>query len=137
MCSYQQTLNEKYEWWYFTKVDETLDREIGVEYFDGTLGTSRKFYPDFIFWLKETLTGKLFIKFIDPKGGEHQLNPYDKVVGFEKMFGDENLSKTVKEQIRDENYHISLHFYNQDESVSRSWEDKYKKYWCSSLEQIF
>ncbi len=137
LCNYQQTLNDKYEWWYFTKVDETLDGEIGIEYFDETLGTSRKFYPDFIFWLKEKLTGKLFIKFIDPKGGEHQLNPYDKAVGFEKMFGDENLSKTVKEQIRDENYQISLHFYNQDESVSRSWEDKYKKYWCSSLEQIF
>jgi hypothetical protein len=118
-------------------VDETLDTEIGIDYFDQTVGKARKFYPDFLFWLKEKSTGSLLIKFIDPKGGEHQNNPYDKACGFEKMFGIENLTEKVKEQITDEQYQISLHFYNSDELVARSLGDEYKKYWCNSIEKIF
>lgn len=137
LCEYQSKLGDKYDWWYFTKVDETLDTEIGIDYFDQTVGNARKFYPDFIFWLKEKASGNLLIKFVDPKGGEHQNNPYDKACGFEKMFGIENLTEKVKEQIIDEKYKISLHFYNQDELVARSLGDEYKKYWCNSLDTIF
>lgn len=137
LCKYQSNLDDKYDWWYFTKVDETLDTEIGIDYFDQTVGKARKFYPDFLFWLKEKSTGSLLIKFIDPKGGEHQNNPYDKACGFEKMFSIENLTEKVKEQITDEQYQISLHFYNSDELVARSLGDEYKKYWCNSIEKIF
>ncbi len=135
LCEYQKNLDEKYAWWFFTKVDEMLDTEIGIDYFDQTVGKSRKFYPYFILWLKEQSTGKLIMKFIDPKGGEHQNNPYDKAMGFAKMF--DNLPVSALEQIRDEQYRFDLHFYNQDEMVVRSLGEDYKKYWCSSLEQVF
>lgn len=136
LSNYQEQLNNKYEWWYFTKVDETLDKDIGIGYFDETQGKQRFFYPDFIFWLKEKQTGRLIIKFIDPKGGEHQNNPYDKAVGFEQMFI-KSLTANVKAKLSDLNCHFRLCFYNKDETIARSLGTKYKKYWCSNLDQVF
>ena len=136
LCKNQNILDEKYDWWYFTKVDESLDVEIGIDYFDVNIGKTRKFYPDFIFWLKEKITGKLIVKFVDPKGGEHQHNPYDKAVGFENMFI-HNIGAKAKEIQKKDNYQFELCFYNQDELMVRTLSDGYKKYWYNSLKQIF
>ncbi len=45
----------------------------------------RKFYPDFIFWLRHRQSKEYKIIFIDPKGLTHETNPRDKVEGFENI----------------------------------------------------
>jgi type III restriction enzyme len=132
LCGYQQHLNDKYQWWYFTKIDETLDKDIGIEYFDSEDSKSRNFYPDFIFWLKNKQDGNLTIKFIDPKGLEQgQKLAYDKYKGFQELFNPNRLS-TIKNAPQ-----VDLYFYNKDSQATRSLTDEYKKTWVNNVDQIF
>lgn len=77
---------DKYDWWYFSKLVENVD-EIYIPYFDTEKQEYRKFYPDFIFWLKKD--EKYIIKFIDPKGNVIGIrNAKDKAEGYAKIFND-------------------------------------------------
>ncbi len=81
----------------------------------------RKFYPDFIFWLRHKRSKEYKIIFIDPKGLTHEVNARDKAQGFENIFGKGN------EKVR-------LFYFNQDKkSVSKTLQDYVK----SSLAEIF
>ncbi len=62
-----KTLQENYDFWAFSKIDEHLDN-LFIPYI-GEHATERKFFPDFIFWLQKGDTQ--IICFIDPKGTEH------------------------------------------------------------------
>ncbi len=62
-----KTLQENYDFWAFSKIDEHLDN-LFIPYI-GENATERKFFPDFIFWLQKGDTQ--IICFIDPKGTEH------------------------------------------------------------------
>ncbi|GAA7899207.1 DEAD/DEAH box helicase family protein [Helicobacter pylori] len=62
-----ETLQENYDFWAFSKIDEHLDN-LFIPYIDNG-ATERRFFPDFIFWLQKS--GTQFICFIDPKGTEH------------------------------------------------------------------
>ncbi len=62
-----ETLQENYDFWAFSKIDEHLDN-LFIPYIDNG-ATDRKFFPDFIFWLEKG--GTQIICFIDPKGTEH------------------------------------------------------------------
>ena len=57
-----------FDWWMFSKLDESLDR-VYIPYYDGMANRVREFKPDFIFWLQRK--NQYFIVFIDPKGTEH------------------------------------------------------------------
>ncbi|GAA8292328.1 DEAD/DEAH box helicase family protein [Helicobacter pylori] len=61
-----KTLQENYDFWAFSKIDEHLDN-LFIPYIDNA--AERKFFPDFIFWLQKG--GTQIICFIDPKGTEH------------------------------------------------------------------
>ncbi|GAA7533773.1 DEAD/DEAH box helicase family protein [Helicobacter pylori] len=61
-----KTLQENYDFWAFSKIDEHLDN-LFIPYIDNA--TERRFFPDFIFWLQKG--GTQFICFIDPKGSKH------------------------------------------------------------------
>ncbi|MEJ8601623.1 DEAD/DEAH box helicase family protein [Helicobacter pylori] len=61
-----ETLQENYDFWAFSKIDEHLDH-LFIPYIDNA--TERCFFPDFIFWLQKG--GTQIICFIDPKGTEH------------------------------------------------------------------
>ncbi|WRB13055.1 DEAD/DEAH box helicase family protein [Helicobacter pylori] len=61
-----KTLQENYDFWAFSKIDEHLDN-LFIPYIDNA--AERKFFPDFIFWLQKGDTQ--IICFIDPKGTEH------------------------------------------------------------------
>ncbi len=65
-----KTLQENYDFWAFSKIDEHLDN-LFIPYI-GEHATERKFFPDFIFWLQKGDTQ--IICFIDPKGTEHTSN---------------------------------------------------------------
>ncbi len=77
-----KTLQENYDFWAFSKIDEHLDN-LFIPYFNGA--TERKFFPDFIFWLQKG--GTQIICFIDPKGTEH-ISSQRKAVWYKKLFKD-------------------------------------------------
>ncbi len=62
-----KTLQENYDFWAFSKIDEHLDN-LFIPYI-GEHVIERRFFPDFIFWLQKGDTQ--IICFIDPKGTEH------------------------------------------------------------------
>ncbi|WQX72479.1 DEAD/DEAH box helicase family protein [Helicobacter pylori] len=61
-----ETLQENYDFWAFSKIDEHLDN-LFIPYIDNV--AERRFFPDFIFWLQKG--GAQIICFIDPKGSKH------------------------------------------------------------------
>ncbi|GAA7556921.1 DEAD/DEAH box helicase family protein [Helicobacter pylori] len=62
-----KTLQENYDFWAFSKIDEHLDN-LFIPYI-GENAAERRFFPDFIFWLQKG--GTQIICFIDPKGTKH------------------------------------------------------------------
>ncbi|MGL2702871.1 DEAD/DEAH box helicase family protein [Helicobacter pylori] len=62
-----KTLQENYDFWAFSKIDEHLDN-LFIPYIDNSTG-ERKFFPDFIFWLQKG--GTQIVCFIDPKGSKN------------------------------------------------------------------
>ncbi len=72
----------KLDWWFFSKIDETLD-EVYIPYYNPKTNRIDKFKPDFIFWLKKGLEYRIL--FIDPKGTEHT-DGYRKIDGYNRFF---------------------------------------------------
>lgn len=110
---------EKYDWWYFSKIDETLDN-VFIPYFESKDQRYADFYPDFIFWLKKE--DKYYIRFVDPKGIEHLSNPWDKYKGFKKIFA--NVT----------DIDIELWFYNE---VGEEANEELRKRYTLDFEEIF
>ncbi len=111
-----KTLQENYDFWAFSKIDEHLDN-LFIPYI-GENATERKFFPDFIFWLQKGDTQ--IICFIDPKGTEHtsSLRKADVYKPFkDKVFRSKN----------DPNFKIKvvLKFYGDKDRVA----DNYRDYW--------
>ena len=75
---------KQYEWC-FSRIVENVD-SIYIPYFDEEKQEYRKFYPDFIFWLKSRQTHAYKIFFIDPKGLKHEANAHYKLRGFKDIF---------------------------------------------------
>ncbi|GAA7864915.1 DEAD/DEAH box helicase family protein [Helicobacter pylori] len=110
-----KTLQENYDFWAFSKIDEHLDN-LFIPYINDA--TERRFFPDFIFWLQK---GDMqIICFIDPKGityadYEHKADAY-------KLFKDKIFNSK-----NDPNFKIKvvLKFYGDKDRVG----DGYKDYW--------
>lgn len=118
---------EKYDWWYFSKLDETTD-DVSIPYYDSALQEYRNFFPDFVFWLKEKDSDNLIIKFIDPKGNRVGTgNAEDKAKGFENIFN----GHTVKYE--DKDVKIDLFFYNEPTGVNES----VKGYFTKDFKKMF
>ncbi|GAA7406637.1 DEAD/DEAH box helicase family protein [Helicobacter pylori] len=120
-----ETLQENYDFWAFSKIDEHLDH-LFIPYIDNA--AERKFFPDFIFWLQKG--GTQIICFIDPKGTEH-------TSGLRKA----NLYKLFKNKVfsskNDPNFKIKvvLKFYGNKDRVP----DGYRDLWIEKgkLEDFF
>lgn len=112
---------EKYDWWYFSKIDETTDN-VSIPYYDTREQEFRNFFPDFIFWLKPKKSDKLIIKFIDPKGNVVGTgNTEDKAKGYENIFNGHTIKYNGKE------VEIDLFFYNEPTGVNESVRDYFTK----------
>lgn len=127
---------KNYTWWYFSKIDESLDK-IKIPYFDSIKGDYSNFCPDFIFWLKKD--NNYYIKFIDPKGTEHTTNPIDKIKGFEEFKNKLNdKSKLVRNNLKNlKNIFIKVDLYYFNENIPHNIIDNYKNYWTSDFNKIF
>jgi type III restriction enzyme len=72
----------EFDWWLFSKLDESLD-EVYIPYYNPNFNRISNFYPDFIFWL---LKGNDYsIIFVDPKGTEHT-SYIPKIDGYREIF---------------------------------------------------
>ncbi|WQU24579.1 DEAD/DEAH box helicase family protein [Helicobacter pylori] len=121
-----ETLQENYDFWAFSKIDEHLDN-LFIPYIDNA--AERKFFPDFIFWLQKGDTQ--IICFIDPKGTEHtsglrKVDPYKNLFK-DKIFNPKN----------DPNFKIKvvLKFYGNKDRVPELYRDDWIK--KGKLEDFF
>jgi len=125
--NYAEQENSKlndFDWWYFSKLDESLD-EVNIPYYDEIEKKFRDFSPDFVFWLKKD--NNYFIVFIDPKGTVIPANAINKIDGFNELFSND---VSQGEDI----IQISLWYYNPNDL---GFPSKYSDYWTDDLEKVF
>lgn len=120
-------LLKSFDWWYFSKIDETIDR-VSIPYFNSERGEYDNFYPDFIFWLKKD--NKYYIKFIDPHGVEYTTNSADKIDGFLDFIDD--LDKIRSKKLEK----VDLYYFN-ERQPGREIKEKYRRYWTNDFAMIF
>ncbi|WQW80869.1 DEAD/DEAH box helicase family protein [Helicobacter pylori] len=120
-----KTLQENYDFWAFSKIDEHLDN-LFIPYFNGA--TERKFFPDFIFWLQKG--GTQIICFIDPKGIEHT-SSQRKAVWYKKLFKDKIFNPKDNPNLK---IKVVLKFYGDKDKVVEG-----RDYWIKKgkLEDFF
>ncbi len=112
-----KTLQENYDFWAFSKIDEHLDN-LFIPYFNNA--AERKFFPDFIFWLEKG--GMQIICFIDPKGSKH--TDYEHKADAYQLFKDK-----VFNPKNDPNFKIKvvLKFYGNKDDVGERYRDDWIK----------
>ncbi|GAA8085646.1 DEAD/DEAH box helicase family protein [Helicobacter pylori] len=113
-----KTLQENYDFWAFSKIDEHLDN-LFIPYTNNV--AERRFFPDFIFWLQKG--GTQIICFIDPKGityadYEHKADAY-------KLFKDKIFSPKNNPHCKIKKIKVVLKFYGDKDRVG----DNYRDYW--------
>ncbi len=120
-----ETLQENYDFWAFSKIDEHLDN-LFIPYFNSA--TERKFFPDFIFWLQKG--GTQIICFIDPKGTEHTSSL--RKADLYKLFKDKVFTPKDNPHFK---IKVVLKFYGNKDRVP----DDYKDHWIKKgkLEDFF
>ncbi|GAA9184053.1 DEAD/DEAH box helicase family protein [Helicobacter pylori] len=110
-----KTLQENYDFWAFSKIDEHLDN-LFIPYINNV--AERRFFPDFIFWLQKG--GTQIICFIDPKGSKH--TDYEHKADAYKLFKGKVFTPKDKPHFK---IQVVLKFYGNKDDVG----DKYKDDW--------
>ncbi|MCX7954810.1 MAG: hypothetical protein N3A01_06435 [Bacteroidales bacterium] len=113
----------KFDWWFFSKIDETLD-EVYIPYYQPKTNRIEKFKPDFIFWLKKD--NNYSILFIDPKGTEFT-DAYRKIDGYKRIFENKNFNS--------HNLNVKVLLFFKTSDISKV-PDPYKNYWFANLNEI-
>ncbi|MGL2497070.1 DEAD/DEAH box helicase family protein [Helicobacter pylori] len=115
-----KTLQENYDFWAFSKIDEHLDN-LFIPYIDNA--TERRFFPDFIFWLQKG--GTQIICFIDPKGSKH--TDYEHKADAYELFKDKVFNPKDNPNLK---IKVVLKFYGDKDDVG----DLYRDYWIKKGE---
>jgi len=125
----EDNLFKKFDWWFFSKIDETTDN-VYIPYYDPDLHAIREFKPDFIFW---TCKGRrYYILFIDPKSKTY--TDYEhKVDWYKRLF--ENKKDNSLKTFQFQNYKIKviLSLYCDDKN---KLSEGYKKYWFDNIGKL-
>lgn len=120
-------LFKSFDWWMFSRADETLDKVV-IPYYDPSQNKMREFHPDFIFWLKRW--DDYFILFVDPKGMKNTDHQY-KIDGYKDIFWDNGKMKTIPYQGL--HVRVALAMFNPKASASSQG---YADYWYDHPKQI-
>ncbi|MGL2397889.1 DEAD/DEAH box helicase family protein [Helicobacter pylori] len=112
-----KTLQENYDFWAFSKIDEHLDN-LFIPYFNNA--AERKFFPDFIFWLEKG--GTQIICFIDPKGSKH--TDYEHKADAYKLFKDKVFNPKDNPNLK---IKVVLKFYGNKDDVGERYRDDWIK----------
>ncbi|GHQ80871.1 helicase [Helicobacter pylori] len=110
-----KTLQENYDFWAFSKIDEHLDN-LFIPYINNV--AERRFFPDFIFWLQKGDTQ--IICFIDPKGTK--ISDYQHKADAYKLFKDKIFNPKNDPYFK---IKVVLKFYGDKDRVG----DNYRDYW--------
>ncbi|GAA7322322.1 DEAD/DEAH box helicase family protein [Helicobacter pylori] len=121
-----ETLQENYDFWAFSKIDEHLDN-LFIPYIDNG-ATERKFFPDFIFWLQKGNTQ--IICFIDPKGSKH--TDYEHKADAYQLFKDKIFNPKDDPNLK---IKVVLKFYGDKDEVGERYRDDWIK--KGKLEDFF
>ncbi|MGL2693894.1 DEAD/DEAH box helicase family protein [Helicobacter pylori] len=113
-----KTLQENYDFWAFSKIDEHLDN-LFIPYIDNSTG-ERKFFPDFIFWLQKGDTQ--IICFIDPKGSKH--TDYEHKADAYQLFKDKVFNPKDNPNLK---IKVVLKFYGNKDGVGERYRDDWIK----------
>lgn len=119
--------------WYFSKVLENVDN-IFIPYFSKRENRWRKFYADFIFWVKRE--NRYDIYFVDPKGTK--LTDYQqKIDYYKKFFYDEEKDEPVIFTM-EENKHVRFWLRLITDNINNIPESNpYSKFWFSNTDFSF
>ncbi|CUT03325.1 DEAD/DEAH box helicase family protein [Candidatus Chrysopegis kryptomonas] len=112
-----------FDWWMFSKLDESLD-EIYIPYYNPNLNKISRFYPDFIFWLKKGRN--YFIVFVDPKGTEH-VDYQRKIDGYNTIF---RKNKKTKNSLQ-----VTVHLFFRTKDINKIPKE-YQKFWFDQIEMM-
>ena len=120
--------SKQFDWWMYSKLDQTNDK-VYIPYYNRNTNAISSFFPDFIFWLQK---GKdYYIAFVDPKGTK--ISDYEyKVDGYVKLFMKNNGLKSLNHDglgVR-----IGLALYTHNSSILG---ERYREFWIDSIEGIF
>ncbi|MEM3147202.1 MAG: hypothetical protein QXY94_06595, partial [Archaeoglobaceae archaeon] len=126
---------QKFDWWFFSKLDESLD-EIYIPYYDPKTNRIARFKPDFIFWLKKD--NHYFIVFVDPKGTEHT-DAYRKIEGYKSLF-EENLEESGSLGRREKvfiynGFNVRVKLFLKPEDTVKVLPE-YKQYWFDNFDEF-
>ncbi|MGL2340714.1 DEAD/DEAH box helicase family protein [Helicobacter pylori] len=113
-----ETLQENYDFWAFSKIDDHLDN-LFIPYIDNG-ATERKFFPDFIFWLEKG--GTQIICFIDPKGSKH--TDYEHKADAYQLFKDKIFNPKDNPNLK---IKVVLKFYGNKDDVGERYRDDWIK----------
>jgi len=116
----------QFDWWMFSKLDESLDR-VFIPYYDGTANRVREFTPDFIFWLQEG--SDYFITFVDPHGTEHT-DWLRKVDGYAQLFEQPTTEEKKVFRHNGKNVRIFLFFHTANLDVLPA---PHRRFWSDSV----
>ncbi len=117
----------QFDWWMFSKLDQTLD-EVLIPYYNPKENKISNFKPDFIFWMQKDK--HYLILFVDPKGTEHA-DGYRKIDGYSKIF-----ENGEQKQSRDFSYNgfvINTRLLLKPKRGIAEVLDNYKRYWFDNF----
>ncbi len=120
----------KFDWWMFSKLDQTLD-EVLIPYYNPKEHNIANFKPDFIFWAQK---GKQYlILFVDPKGTEH-VDGYRKIDGFSRIFeiGEEKRSRDFSYN----GFTINVKLLLKPRGGIAKVLENYKRYWFDNFDDF-
>ncbi|QDY61298.1 restriction endonuclease subunit R [Helicobacter pylori] len=112
-----ETLQDNYDFWAFSKIDEHLDN-LFIPYINNA--TERHFFPDFIFWLQKS--GTQIICFIDPKG--IKISDYEHKADAYKLFKDKIFNPKDDPNLK---IKVVLKFYGNKDDVGERYRDEWIK----------
>ena len=118
---------KKFDWWMFSKIDQTLD-EVYIPYYNPKENNIAKFKPDFIFWLQKG--NEYTVLFVDPKGTEYT-DGYRKIDGYSKIFETEENKESKIFSLN--GLRISTKLLFKPQRGIASVLDNYKKYWFDNF----
>ena len=119
-----------FDWWMFSKLDETLD-DVFIPYYNYGRNRLARFCPDFIFWMQKGQDYRIL--FVDPKGVQHSQYQH-KADGYSKLFG--GVGKETRFPQAEHggiNVEVHLRFFGGDKAQVG---EGYRDYWADSIEEL-
>jgi type III restriction enzyme len=111
---------KQFDWWMFSKLDQTLD-EVLIPYYSPKENNIANFKPDFIFWAQKDK--RYLILFVDPKGTTFSAYQH-KVDGYKRIFENKEFSYN--------GYKITTRLLLYTRSIAEVGES-YQQYWFDNF----